>query len=74
MFKSNLRRALACASLIALAAVPTPAAAQQIDRIVVFGDSYADTGNALRLAGIDPLTTRSTRPAVSPAAPTISIR
>ena len=58
MFKSNLRRALACASLITIAAVATPASAQQIDRIVVFGDSYADTGNALRLAGIDPLTTQ----------------
>ncbi len=58
MLKSSLRRALACASLITMAAVSTPAAAQQIDRIVVFGDSYADTGNALRLAGIDPLTTQ----------------
>src|SRR4051794_20528536 len=58
MFKSNLRRTLACASLITIAAVATPASAQQIDRIVVFGDSYADTGNALRLAGIDPLTTQ----------------
>jgi outer membrane lipase/esterase len=58
MFKCNLRRALACASLVTIAAVATPASAQQIDRIVVFGDSYADTGNALRLAGIDPLTTQ----------------
>src|SRR5207302_3465338 len=32
--------------------------AQQIDRIIVFGDSYADIGNALRLAGIDPITTQ----------------
>ena len=27
----------------------TPASAQQVDRIVVFGDSLADTGNALYL-------------------------
>lgn len=58
MLKSSLRRALACASLVTMAAVATPASAQQIDRIIVFGDSYADTGNALRLAGIDPLTTQ----------------
>jgi phospholipase/lecithinase/hemolysin len=48
----NRRRVLACASLLSLAAVAAPAGAQQIDRIIVFGDSYADTGNALRLAGI----------------------
>jgi uncharacterized protein YhjY with autotransporter beta-barrel domain/phospholipase/lecithinase/hemolysin len=58
MSKSNLCRALACVSLITIATVATPVSAQQIDRIVVFGDSYADTGNALRLAGIDPLTTQ----------------
>jgi uncharacterized protein YhjY with autotransporter beta-barrel domain/phospholipase/lecithinase/hemolysin len=57
MLSRRFRRALACASLISVAAASTPAAAQQIDRIVVFGDSYADTGNALRLAGIDPATT-----------------
>ncbi|MBW0006768.1 MAG: autotransporter domain-containing protein [Sphingomonas sp.] len=50
----RVSRALACASLVALA---TPAAAQEISRIVVFGDSYADTGNALRLAGVNPQTT-----------------
>lgn len=58
MLRKSFRHALACASLIAMAAVATPASAQQIDRIIVFGDSYADTGNALRLAGIDPLTTQ----------------
>jgi phospholipase/lecithinase/hemolysin/uncharacterized protein YhjY with autotransporter beta-barrel domain len=58
MFRKSFRRALGCASLITIAALATPASAQQIDRIVVFGDSYADTGNALRLAGIDPLTTQ----------------
>jgi uncharacterized protein YhjY with autotransporter beta-barrel domain/phospholipase/lecithinase/hemolysin len=54
----NRHRVLACASLLSLAAVAAPAGAQQIDRIIVFGDSYADTGNALRLAGIPPLSTQ----------------
>lgn len=44
------------ASLIAMAAMPAPAAAQQIDRIVAFGDSLADTGNALQLLLSNPLT------------------
>ena len=44
------------ASLIALAALPAPAAAQQIDRIVAFGDSLADTGNALQLLLSNPAT------------------
>ena len=57
MLRNHFRRAFACASLIAIAAA-TPAAAQQIDRIVVFGDSYADIGNALRLAGISPASTQ----------------
>lgn len=51
----RVSRILACASLISLAGAP--AAAQEVTRIVVFGDSYADTGNALRLAGVNPQTT-----------------
>jgi uncharacterized protein YhjY with autotransporter beta-barrel domain/phospholipase/lecithinase/hemolysin len=58
MNRRRISRALACASMIALSALSSPAAAQQIDRIIVFGDSYADTGNALRLAGINPITTQ----------------
>ena len=71
-----LRRALACASLITIAAVATPASAQQIDRIVVFGNSYADTGNALSGSPAStPLPTQGLHDQpVFPAAPTISIR
>jgi len=58
MVRRHISRALACASLISLTAIPAPAAAQRISRIIVFGDSYADTGNALRLAGINPVSTQ----------------
>lgn len=52
-FSKLARRALGAASaLTALAA--SPAAAQQIDRIVVFGDSYADQGNAFALGYSNP--------------------
>jgi phospholipase/lecithinase/hemolysin len=54
MVRKYFRRALGYASLIALASAATPAAAQQIDRIVVFGDSYADTGNAFALGYANP--------------------
>jgi uncharacterized protein YhjY with autotransporter beta-barrel domain/phospholipase/lecithinase/hemolysin len=43
---------------MSFAAASAPAAAQQVDRIIVFGDSYADIGNALRLAGVSPLSTQ----------------
>ncbi|MES2147261.1 MAG: autotransporter domain-containing protein, partial [Pseudomonadota bacterium] len=45
-------RALAGAT--ALSAFALPAQAQQIDRIVAFGDSYADTGNAFALGYANP--------------------
>ena len=49
MSGSRIARGLISVSLAALAAMPAPAAAQHIDRIVAFGDSLADTGNALQL-------------------------
>ena len=48
---------LALAAATALTAFGAPASAQQIDRIVVFGDSYADDDNFFQLAGINPATT-----------------
>ena len=42
----------------ALVAFASPAAAQRIDRIVAFGDSYADDGNFFQLVGINPATTQ----------------
>lgn len=58
MHRRRILRALACASVLSLSAVSSSAVAQQIGRIIVFGDSYADTGNALRLAGINPVSTQ----------------
>ncbi|MEO7864792.1 MAG: autotransporter domain-containing protein, partial [Sphingomicrobium sp.] len=52
VFKSFALRALAGAT--ALSAFAIPAQAQQIDRIVAFGDSYADTGNAFALGYNNP--------------------
>ncbi len=47
---------LALAAATALTAFAAPASAQQIDRIVAFGDSYADTGNFFQFVSINPLT------------------
>ena len=54
MVRKTFRSALGCASIIAAAAASTPAAAQQIDRIVAIGDSYNDTGNAFALGYAKP--------------------
>lgn len=57
MLHRPLVRALLCATAIAAAALPAPAAAQRVDRIIAFGDSYADDGNAFQLAGVNPVST-----------------
>jgi uncharacterized protein YhjY with autotransporter beta-barrel domain/phospholipase/lecithinase/hemolysin len=53
MNRRRILRAFGC-SLVSLAALASPAAAQQIQRIVAFGDSYADTGNAFALGYANP--------------------
>jgi outer membrane lipase/esterase len=50
-------RVLAGAAIGFTAVCATAASAQRVDRIVAFGDSYADTGNLFALLGIDPATT-----------------
>ncbi|HEU0284924.1 MAG TPA: autotransporter domain-containing protein [Sphingomicrobium sp.] len=50
-------RALLGATALAAFAAAMPAAAQRVDSITAFGDSYADDGNAFQLAGINPVTT-----------------
>jgi phospholipase/lecithinase/hemolysin len=54
MSYKTFRAALGCASLLAVAAGSTAASAQQVDRIVALGDSYADIGNAFRLGYANP--------------------
>jgi len=45
------RRLIALSLLAASALTATPAAAQRVDRIVAFGDSYADDGNLFQIIG-----------------------
>ena len=50
-------RGLICRALFgasALAATATPAAAQRVDNITAFGDSYADDGNLFQILGFNP--------------------
>ena len=51
MTKSRL---FAASLLAASALTATPAAAQRVDHIVAFGDSYADDGNLFQILGITP--------------------
>ena len=39
---------------LAFLAIAGPAQAQQVDRIVAFGDSYADEGNLFQILGFNP--------------------
>ena len=54
--RRQFTRALLGASAIAFAMLPSPAAAQRVNRIVAFGDSYADQDNAQQLGLISPAT------------------
>lgn len=53
MFQRLVSRALLATTVLAAAVVATPASAQRVDRIVAFGDSYADDGNLFELTGLD---------------------
>ena len=48
------RRLFAVSLLAASSLTATPAAAQRVDQIVAFGDSYADDGNLFQIVGIAP--------------------
>lgn len=56
MIQRLATRALLCAAAVGALAAASPASAQRIDRIVTFGDSYADDGNVFQLLGVDPRT------------------
>ena len=57
-----IRRALIGASTLAFATFgATPAAAQEVDRIIAFGDSLADSGNALQLLLSSPFVSPATK-------------
>lgn len=56
MIQRLATRALLAATAAAAVTVATPASAQRVDRIVTFGDSYADDGNLFELTGLNPLT------------------
>ena len=49
-----LGRTLLAATAISAASIATPVAAQRVDNIVAFGDSYADDGNAFQLGYANP--------------------
>lgn len=50
-----IKRAHSCLCLfVGLAALPSPSAAQRVDEIIAFGDSYADEGNAFELGLVPP--------------------
>lgn len=63
-------RALFAATALATAALATPAQAQRIDNVVAFGDSYADTGNAVALILANPLVPAATKQQILTVYPT----
>ena len=56
-----LGRALLGATALAATSIATPAAAQHIDNIIAFGDSYADDGNALAMLLASPFVPAATK-------------
>ena len=70
MIRRRVVRCLLSASAVGLAVAPAPAAAQQIDRIVAFGDSYADTGIAIDTMLGDPLAPADLKALLSTLYPT----
>ena len=62
-------RSLLCLFL-SMTALSAPAAAQRVDRIVAFGDSLADTGNALQLLLSNPALPPATRAQLQALYPT----
>ncbi|MCL6728756.1 autotransporter domain-containing protein [Sphingomonas hankyongi] len=70
MIRRSIIRCLLSASVVGVAAAPAPAAAQQIDRIVAFGDSYADTGIAKATMIGDPLAPDSLKAILNSLYPT----
>ena len=65
--RTGLRLLAAATALTAFAA---PAAAQRVDRIVAFGDSYADTGIATSILLASPLTPPATKALIQQVYPT----
>ena len=53
-----ISKRICAAALLAATALgfAAPASAQRVDRIVAFGDSYADTGNFFKFVGVNPAT------------------
>ena len=47
-------RTLLAATALCATTIATPAAAQRVDNIVAFGDSYADDGNLFEIIGFNP--------------------
>ena len=67
-----INRRILAASLFAASAVTAaaPAEAQRVTRIVAFGDSYADTGNAIAILLASPLTPPATKALLQAVYPT----